>query len=824
MSPHNGEGHGRDRNGYDYPTDDEEEYTQHTENGAGFDRRSFLKFAGVATAGLAATGLSGTAGAVPTRDSFSFDRVVNAVEDLGMDPNGNTPIDDALDGALQSGTLVEFPPGTYFVQNTHSIAGMSNVGIRGTGENWRDVTFRSPQGRATGLLSTGGSGGRNVLVENLSVDNRNDDSTLVWFRLSCQGGVLVRDVEWLGRTPPDDDKGYNLTVEAFDRDGVNLVENVRTGLDASATTVEYPDGVQFVRGGPSHKGETVIRDAKIHNHNSAAMRYTQGGVVTVENSEFVNNQNANLRFTGGDHPDKHSSATGCYVKVDDSATDVGDAIRVDSSGQGQSGAVFRDIVIEWDDQSGRGVIAFPSWGDHGRAEFYNCVVRNDSPSATVNATSTSASDDAVVFENCSFTGDGGGFFADDRPGSVIRDSCIGIPDATIEGFETENVSDSACRTPSDVEGNGSGGDETSDETDGSAETDSTDETTDLPNELVVQGTGTATRYAFTVSEELAPVASTIESHDTVDGSTVEAWVTTSSHVDEFAFAGSITAFEYLEGGPAEITLNGESVAAEDLVDTNDGPTAEVTVTETDGLTAELSAEESSDPDGSIESYEWAVGDETYAGSTATHTFGDAGTYAVSLTVSDDDGASASATTDVSVSDESRLRIQGAGTPTQVFVEVSGELTAVEDTIEPWDEVGDASATVWVTDSEDVDEFTFTGELTTVEFDGGDADIFLDGSAVDPSSVGSTDETPKDLEIRGTGAPTQVAVAVDGELTAVEDTIEEWDEVGDTSATVWVTDGDDVDRFTFTGELTTLEFIEGEAAVAVDGTAVEPSEL
>jgi PKD repeat protein len=61
---------------------------------------------------------------------------------------------------------------------------------------------------------------------------------------------------------------------------------------------------------------------------------------------------------------------------------------------------------------------------------------------------------------------------------------------------------------------------------------------------------------------------------------------------------------------------------------------------------------SSDPDGSIVSYAWTFGDgATATGTTATHTYQAAGTYPVTLTVTDDDGATNTASALVTVSTE-----------------------------------------------------------------------------------------------------------------------------------------------------------------------------
>lgn len=82
---------------------------------------------------------------------------------------------------------------------------------------------------------------------------------------------------------------------------------------------------------------------------------------------------------------------------------------------------------------------------------------------------------------------------------------------------------------------------------------------------------------------------------------------------------------------------------------NRAPTASFTQA-TSGLSVSTDGSASSDPDGTVASYAWAFGDgATAAGRTATHAYGAGGTYTVTLTVTDDRGATGTATKQVTVS-------------------------------------------------------------------------------------------------------------------------------------------------------------------------------
>jgi PKD repeat protein len=73
---------------------------------------------------------------------------------------------------------------------------------------------------------------------------------------------------------------------------------------------------------------------------------------------------------------------------------------------------------------------------------------------------------------------------------------------------------------------------------------------------------------------------------------------------------------------------------------NVGPTATFTATPGAGRTMLFDASASSDSDGTIASYDWVFGDGgTDTGPNPTHTYATGGTYGVTLTVTDNDGAS-----------------------------------------------------------------------------------------------------------------------------------------------------------------------------------------
>ncbi|AGN00426.1 PKD domain-containing protein [Salinarchaeum sp. Harcht-Bsk1] len=102
-----------------------------------------------------------------------------------------------------------------------------------------------------------------------------------------------------------------------------------------------------------------------------------------------------------------------------------------------------------------------------------------------------------------------------------------------------------------------------------------------------------------------------------------------------------------DGGAAAIASSTITVG-----DPNQGPTASFTTSPSSpdpGQSVSFDASGSSDSDGTISSYEWDFGDGTTAtGETATHTYADGGSYEVTLTVTDDAGATDSTTSTLGI--------------------------------------------------------------------------------------------------------------------------------------------------------------------------------
>ncbi|MGY1741765.1 MULTISPECIES: PKD domain-containing protein [unclassified Blastococcus] len=119
------------------------------------------------------------------------------------------------------------------------------------------------------------------------------------------------------------------------------------------------------------------------------------------------------------------------------------------------------------------------------------------------------------------------------------------------------------------------------------------------------------------------------------------------------------------------------------------PTARVTATTT-GLAASFDARGSADSDGTVASYAWDFGNgQRGTGATASHTYATAGSYVVTLTVTDDKGAATTAKTLVTVAP---VRVNQA--PTAAFAASGRDLDVSVDGSASDDADGTVTAYAW----------------------------------------------------------------------------------------------------------------------------------
>jgi PKD repeat protein len=130
-----------------------------------------------------------------------------------------------------------------------------------------------------------------------------------------------------------------------------------------------------------------------------------------------------------------------------------------------------------------------------------------------------------------------------------------------------------------------------------------------------------------------------------DGSTGSRRIVLHTYPSAGSYTVSLTATDS-QGATGSITRIIQ-VSIDGGVEGNIRPSAAFTASPTSGtapLAVDFDASDSSDPDGSITSYNWSFGDgSTGTGVTTSHTYNTAGTYTVHLTVIDGQGATGSIT-------------------------------------------------------------------------------------------------------------------------------------------------------------------------------------
>ena len=234
-----------------------------------------------------------------------FDRTVNLVDDLGASRDGSEPINGVLSDALEPGTRVVVPGGTYMLDGPIDVSNRQ-VGFVGDG----DAVFRLPEGFSGKFLRVNDVDA--FLFRGIDVDMRGDR----------RGGMQVRsptkfhieDVEYLGRG--------GLTGQAFNLGvtqpwGTGRLANVRVPHGGHPDRYDSPNGTPGngrigVWAGLEHEGTLRVEQCEFSEFGNNGMYTSRNlGKVQVLDSHFENNNVSSIRLSG-----KGSYAQGCTVTID----------------------------------------------------------------------------------------------------------------------------------------------------------------------------------------------------------------------------------------------------------------------------------------------------------------------------------------------------------------------------------------------------------------------------------------------------------------------------------------------------------------------------
>ena len=267
-----------------------------------FGRRTCLRGIGGLASTAGAAGLfSEDASAATTRRGIEFDRVVNVVNDLGLDRNGNRPIQSELNNAEQEGTLFVFPEGEYRVTGRILMLFRDSVGMVGRG----NVRFKVPNRYNDWAVIM--DHGQDVLFENIDIDLRSYGAT-PGCRFAGYNDVQVHNVEFIGQgAHPNKGAGVNpaLGLIARDRNARVLAENVVARNKGRMGAYNRGNGRLGVWVGKPNKGTVTLRNCHFSGFpNNGLYASRTPGVVQVEGGVYRNNDVSQVRL----------GSEGSYVK------------------------------------------------------------------------------------------------------------------------------------------------------------------------------------------------------------------------------------------------------------------------------------------------------------------------------------------------------------------------------------------------------------------------------------------------------------------------------------------------------------------------------
>ena len=400
------------------------------------------------------TGGAGGDGTGVGNPGFTPSNEVDAVADLGMDNNGNQPINSKIN-SVGGDTLVVFPPGTYRVNdegNSGVVLGQNQLWLQGGGDKRSDVKFQFPGGTSARMFNFSG----HVAVSNLVFDQSNHSANFINLGATGSADTYVYNCALVGRSPPqvdlpgpivEEDSGVAAWNVAMENGTTCRIENY-TYVDPESRILDYGLNTVGLQAPENHKGLLEIVNnhwANRAEHNIYASRAI--GNVQITGGYFHNSINTNLRIEGAGSFVKDATvhvnmAQSRQVEQDTGQDKAVRGLRIENTKSSQQNGGYAenvDFIYETDMGGGdTSLVALDS--NTGGWEFRNCRFLFDNNADNC----CDISGNGVVFRDCSFTGSTSKLAIDGAGDTQVLDTCISMPNSggfqgcIVRGKKTNN--------------------------------------------------------------------------------------------------------------------------------------------------------------------------------------------------------------------------------------------------------------------------------------------------------------------------------------------------------------------------------------------------
>ncbi|WP_273837457.1 hypothetical protein [Halococcus sp. PRR34] len=412
-------------------------------------------------AGAGGNTSGGSGSGSPT--SPSFDRVLDAVKDVGCDPSGGRPIHKDIDGsAMQDGTLIVFPPGKYLLSGQFQASVDGTFGMVGAG--YKQASSPPKPGKnAAMFVAAGGSRTRinfrttTGLFANFVMDQRSSKSS-TGIVIGSSGFVQGRDIRFIG---VQDNTGEGVS------DSLQIPPCSLQSDEGATVRAERVVGRYIGLPGDKNSGGAPMFWVGSGNSGTAQIGHciSQGaadngvyggrtpGNVQIKGGQWVNNEVSQLRFSG-----TGSWADGVTLVIDKDRykgpTSGGgfnevfstNGVKIERGDNGYAkagGAVLRNADIRVGSVGSKGIGApVLVRGSGGALKIENCRIVNnlDQPSVRAEGPGTGYSGHAsppphnVTIAHSVFSGAQTDTIVQvsGRENSLIRETCFKVPGSSPE--------------------------------------------------------------------------------------------------------------------------------------------------------------------------------------------------------------------------------------------------------------------------------------------------------------------------------------------------------------------------------------------------------